>query len=84
MAEVPPNWQLDPTHVAIQDQMADDFVSAVQGESQDPASPAYKANWQNAQWQADQRYRALYGAQAFAVMQKRAYLQSLNGAQAQP
>jgi hypothetical protein len=76
MADLPSDVQIDPTHAAIQDQMADQFVSAVGGENPDPTNPAYKARWQNAQWQADQRYRALYGAQAFAEMQKRAYLQS--------
>lgn len=77
MADLPSDVQVDPTHAAIQDQMADQFVSNVGGDNSDPTSPAYKARWQNAQWQADQRYRALYGAQAFAEMQKRAYLQSI-------
>jgi hypothetical protein len=58
-------------------QIQNDFNSAVGDPAQNLADPAYRNRWQNAQWLADQRFRAMYGSQAFAEMQKRAYLESL-------
>jgi len=50
---------------AIQDQ----FLKAIGDANQDPADPAYRDRWMNAQVVADQRYKALVGWPAFEQMQ---------------
>ncbi|MEP6669135.1 MAG: hypothetical protein ABJF10_08285 [Chthoniobacter sp.] len=79
LAEPPPDSPVSEAQAAIQDQLAADFVAA----AGNPADPGYKSRWKNAQWIADQDYRVLYGAQAFAAMQKQAYLQSIQATPAQ-
>ncbi len=44
------------------------FAAAV-GDDKDPTNPAYQRRWITAQVDADTRYRALFGWQAFAEMQ---------------
>ena len=51
------------------DQTADQFVGLVGGENQDPASPAYLANWQQAQPLADTLLKARIGWQAYDGIQ---------------
>jgi len=77
----PTAFPMNEVQSALQDKMAADFEATV-GTNQNPNDPTYRRTWQTAQWLADQRYRALFGAQAFAAMQKNAYIQSLEAMQA--
>ncbi len=53
------------TVATIQDQ----FLKAVGGTEQDPADPAYRRRWMDAEDIADQTYKALFGWSAFSQMQ---------------
>lgn len=50
---------------AVQEQ----FVRDIGGPDQDPASPEYAGRWRQAQWTADQQFRAMFGVQAFLQRQ---------------
>jgi hypothetical protein len=60
-----------------QQQVADiqeQFAEAVDTAAKNPSSPDYKKVWQDAQWLADQRFKALFGYQAYLQRQMAANL----------
>ena len=57
---------------AEREKLRNDFVQAIGGENQDPASPDYRKRWVQAQSEADQRYRLLFGDNAFVQHQMKA------------
>jgi hypothetical protein len=46
------------------------FVNDIGGTQQNPSDPDYQATWTKAQQLADERYRALFGEQAFLNRQQ--------------
>jgi hypothetical protein len=60
--------------------LRENFAKEVGAANQDPADPRYLSLWQDAQWFADQQFRALFGAQAFASRQKQAALEAMQRA----
>lgn len=79
MAEPPEDLAFTPEQTARFNKLAEEFVAAVGGNNQDPSDPAYKRRWQEAQWLSDQQFRAFFGTQVFAEMQRRAYFQTIHG-----
>jgi hypothetical protein len=67
-----------PVTVKTEEQAADwekvrtDFVNAIGGPSQDPANPQYRKRWVQAASEADQRFRLLFGDNAYVQHQMKA------------
>ncbi len=57
--------QATPEQIASIQEMQSQFVKDIGGPNQDPADPAYEKKWRDAQWLADQIFRARYGYAAF-------------------
>jgi len=67
-------FTVDPKNLTPEQQTAlatiqDQFLKAIGDANQNPADPAYRERWINAQSIADQTYKALFGWTAFTQMQ---------------
>lgn len=60
--EPDPSWKLSDADKRAWEQVYDRFAAAVGGPGQDPRDPAYLERWRQAQGQADQQLKALFGA----------------------
>jgi len=74
LTELPEGVTFSAEQSARLSQMGEAFIAAVGGENQNPDDPAYKRRWQEAQWVSDQEFRAYFGSQLFAEVQRQAYL----------
>ena len=59
-----------------------EFIEALGGSDQDPADPEYFRRWQTAAWESDQRFKTLFGVQAFLARERAANMAGV-GATAQ-
>ncbi len=84
MASTPPATLRDETHLAEWEKLRNDFVQAIGGPNQDPSNPDYRQRWIEAQSQADQRFRFLYGDYAYVALQLQAQREAQAQQQAQP
>jgi hypothetical protein len=82
MADTLPATVQTEEQAAAWEKVRADFVNAIGGEDQDPASPAYRRRWFPAQSEADQRFRLLFGDNAFVQHQLQAAHQAAAQAQA--
>ena len=57
---------------AAWEKLRNDFVNAIGGENQDPASPQYRRRWVQAESESDQRFRLIYGDTVFVQHQMQA------------
>jgi len=67
-------FTVDPRNLTPRQQTAlatiqDQFLNAIGDADQDPADPAYRERWMDAQFIADETYEALFGWTAFSQMQ---------------
>jgi len=83
MADALPATVKTEAQVADLEKLRNDFVNAVGGANQDPADPNYLKRWEQAQAAADQRYRLLFGDNAYVAMQMKAQ-QAIGVQQPQP
>ena len=67
---------LEPAQAAAAAAVQDVFADQVGPEPGDPSAPDYRNHWQHEQSVADQRLRAMIGAQAYARWRREAYLRS--------
>lgn len=72
MAEAMPATVKTEEQAADWERLRSDFIKAIGGENQDPANPHYRQRWVQAQSEADQRYRFLFGDSAYVAMQMKA------------
>jgi hypothetical protein len=72
---------LTPVQQAAVAQIQDQFLKTIGNANQDPADPAYAARWMNAQYTADQSYKAFFGWPAFEQMQLERAMNSYTGIQ---
>lgn len=72
MAEAMPATVKTEEQAAVWQKLRNDFVQAIGGENQNPADPHYRKRWVRAESEADQRFRLLFGDNAYVQMQMRA------------
>jgi hypothetical protein len=65
---------LSDEQAALTASLQQDFVDAIGGPDQDPADPSYLERWRNAVPESDQRFKALFGVQAFLEKERSANL----------
>ncbi len=68
--DMPGEFQWEPAQVQAVEEIQNQFIEAVGGESADPAAPEYRKKWLDTQRLADLQLRARIGAQAFAAYQR--------------
>ena len=68
--EFPAGMQFEPAQALAVEEVQDQFIAALGGETADPATPGYREKWLDTQRTADLRLRARIGAQAFAAWQR--------------
>lgn len=56
---------MTPAQIALSDALAQEFVQAIGGTAQDPSGTEYASKWFNAQQISDDRYRTMFGQDAF-------------------
>jgi len=84
IAEALPATVKTEEQAATWDKLRNDFVTAIGGENQDPASPAYRKRWAHAQSEADQRFRFQFGDTAFVQHQLQAQREAMLRQQGAP
>jgi len=62
---LPQDSNLSPEKRARLDAIQEQFLTAIGGPNQDPASPTYQTLWRKAQRDADTQFRAVFGATEF-------------------
>jgi len=67
-------FTVDPKNLTPEEQTAlakiqDDFLKATEDPHQNPADPVYRKRWMDAQFIADQTFKAMFGWSAFSRMQ---------------
>lgn len=72
MAEVMPATVQTGAQAADWEKLRGDFVNALGGANQNPANSQYRKRWAQAQSEADQRFRLLFGDNAFVQHQMQA------------
>ena len=72
MADAMPATVKTEEQAAAWAQLRDDFVKAIGGENQNPASPQYRKRWVQAESEADQRFRLMFGDNAYVQHQLQA------------
>ena len=84
IAEALPATVKTEEQAATWDKLRNDFVQAIGGENQDPADPAYRKRWAQAQSEADQRFRFQFGDTAFVQHQLQAQREAMLRQQGAP
>lgn len=77
MAEAIPATVTTGEQAADWEKVRADFVNAVGGAGQNPASPQYRKRWVQAQSEADQQFRLYFGDNAFVQHQMQAQHESM-------
>jgi hypothetical protein len=62
---LPQDGNLTPEKRARLDAIQEQFLMAIGGPNQDPASPTYQTLWRKAQREADAQFKAVFGATEF-------------------
>ena len=80
--EPDPAAPLTETQVEAAKLLQNEFIDAIGGTDQDPADPEYFRRWHSAKSESDQRFKALFGVQAFLARERAANMAGV-GASAQ-
>ena len=77
MSEAMPATVTTQEHAADWAKLREDFVNAIGGPKANPASPQYRNSWVRAESEADQRFRLLFGDNAYVQHQIQAQREAL-------
>jgi hypothetical protein len=66
---VDPAFEMTEAQVIQLNKIAEDFTEAVNVPDPNPSNPDYVRAWQTAQWKSDEKFKAMFGWQAFARQQ---------------
>ena len=68
--DLPPDFHFQPAQTTAVEEVQDQFIAALGGETADPATPEYREKWLDSQRLADLQLRARIGGQALAAWQR--------------